>query len=346
MKALQVRDTSPLTITIVGWASEFNYTSLPLNLHQLQVSIMNYLSTFLKGIAMGAADVVPGVSGGTIAFITGIYDTLLESIRRINPHLIQHWRQHGLLSTFRHINGGFLLVLFSGIFTSILTLAKFISWLLSSHPIPTWSFFFGLIMVSVWHLLQQIEKRQVSRLLALVVGGVFAYTITMINPIQLDVTTFNIVLAGSIAICAMILPGISGSFILLLLGMYTPILNAVKTLQIDMLSLFMFGCILGITSFSHLLSWLLKRYRDITLTFLTGLMMGTLPKIWPWKETVTWRTNSSGQEVPVLQHNLLPWDYEQLTTQPAQLGMAILCMLSAVILVLGLEKIAQQEKSD
>ncbi|WP_217516736.1 DUF368 domain-containing protein [Vibrio metschnikovii] len=306
---------------------------------------MNYLSTFLKGIAMGAADVVPGVSGGTIAFITGIYDTLLESIRRINPHLIQHWRQHGFIATFRHINGGFLLVLFSGIFTSILTLAKFISWLLVNQPIPTWSFFFGLIMVSVWHMLQQVEKRQASRFLAFIVGGVFAYTITMINPIQLDVTTFNIVLAGSIAICAMILPGISGSFILLLLGMYTPILNAVKTLQIDMLSLFMFGCILGITSFSHLLSWLLKRYRDITLTFLTGLMMGTLPKIWPWKETVTWRTNSSGQEVPVLQRNLLPWDYEQLTTQPAQLGIAILCMLSAVIVVLGLEKIAQREQS-
>ncbi|EKO3564619.1 DUF368 domain-containing protein [Vibrio metschnikovii] len=306
---------------------------------------MNYLSTFLKGIAMGAADVVPGVSGGTIAFITGIYDTLLESIRRINPHLIQHWQQHGLIATFRYINGGFLLVLFSGIFTSILTLAKFISWLLINQPIPTWSFFFGLIMVSVWHMLQQVEKRQASRFLAFIVGGVFAYTITMINPIQLDVTPVNIVLAGSIAICAMILPGISGSFILLLLGMYTPILNAVKTLQIDMLSLFMFGCILGITSFSHLLSWLLKRYRDVTLTFLTGLMMGTLPKIWPWKETLTWRTNSSGQEVPVLQHNLLPWDYEQLTTQPAQLGIAILCMLSAVIIVLGLEKIAQREQS-
>ena len=307
---------------------------------------MNYLSTFLKGIAMGAADVVPGVSGGTIAFITGIYDTLLESIRRINPHLIQHWRQHGLLSTFRHINGGFLLVLFSGIFISILTLARLISWLLMSHPIPTWSFFFGLIIVSVWHMLQQVEKRKATCLLALVTGSALAYTITIITPIQLDVTTITIMLTGSIAVCAMILPGISGSFILLLLGMYTPILSAVKALQFEVLSVFILGCILGITSFSHLLSWLLKRYRDMTLTFLTGLMMGTLPKIWPWKETVTWRTTSSGQEVPVLQHNLLPWDYEQLTTQPAQLGMAILCMLSAVILVLGLEKMAQQGKND
>lgn len=303
---------------------------------------MHHLSTFLKGIAMGAADVVPGVSGGTIAFITGIYDTLLESIRRINPYLIQHWRQHGIKSAFQYINGSFLLALGAGIITSILTLARLISWLLLSHPIPTWSFFFGLIIVSVWHMLKQVQQRDLSRLSALICGVVFAYTITMINPIELDVTTFSIIIAGSIAICAMILPGISGSFILLLLGMYAPILNAVKSLQLSVLSLFILGCIIGITSFSHLLSWLLKRYRDMTLTLLTGLMLGTLPKIWPWKETLTWRVNSSGEQVPVLQQNLLPTTYEQLTHTPSQIGIALICMLSAIVLVLILERTAQR----
>lgn len=306
---------------------------------------MNYVITFLKGIAMGAADVVPGVSGGTIAFITGIYDTLLESIRRINPNLISHWRKYGALATFQHINGGFLLALLGGILTSIVSLAKFISWLLETHPIPTWSFFFGLIVVSVWHMLQQIEQRSFSRWLAMILGIILAYTITVLNPIEMEITHLNMVIAGSIAICAMILPGISGSFILLLLGMYTPILNAVKALQVDILSLFLLGCIIGITSFSHLLSWLLKHYRDITLTFLTGLMLGTLPKIWPWKQTISWRINSHGEQIPVEQHNLSPFDYEQVTAQPTQLGIAIVCMLCAIILVLGLEKLATRTHS-
>ncbi|WP_158116724.1 DUF368 domain-containing protein [Vibrio cincinnatiensis] len=305
---------------------------------------MNYVSTFFKGIAMGAADVVPGVSGGTIAFITGIYDSLLESIRRINPSLILYWKKQGSRATFQHINGAFLLALFGGIFTSIISLAKLISWLLVAHPIPTWSFFFGLILISVWHMCQQIEQRSLSRWLAIGIGVLVAYTITVLKPIDMEVTHLNMVLAGSIAICAMILPGISGSFILLLLGMYTPILDAVKTLQIDILALFLAGCVIGITSFSHLLSWLLKRYRDITLAFLTGLMLGTLPKIWPWKQTTQWSTHSHGEPIALTQQNVSPFSYEQLTTQPAQFGLAILCMLCAVFLVLGLEKFASRTR--
>ncbi|WP_099610935.1 DUF368 domain-containing protein [Vibrio fujianensis] len=305
---------------------------------------MNYISTFFKGIAMGAADVVPGVSGGTIAFITGIYDTLLESIRRINPSLILYWKQRGIQATFQHINGGFLLALFGGIFTSIISLAKFISWLLATHPIPTWAFFFGLILISVWHMLQQVHQRCLSRWCAIGIGVLLAYTITVLKPIDMEITHLNILIAGSIAICAMILPGISGSFILLLLGMYTPILNAIKTLQIDILSVFLVGCVIGLTSFSHLLSWLLKHYRDVTLTFLTGLMLGTLPKIWPWKQTLSWRINSHGEQVPLIQQNLSPFDYESLTAQSAHLSLAILAMLGAMILVVGLEKFASRTR--
>lgn len=301
---------------------------------------MNYISTFLKGIAMGAADVVPGVSGGTIAFITGVYDTLLESIRRINPGLLGMWKREGFSAAFRHVNGGFLIALFGGIVTSIVSLAKLISWLLETHPIPTWSFFFGLILVSVYHILRQVQQKSLSRWCSLVLGIAFAYSITVLKPLNLDFTSINILLAGSIAICAMILPGISGSFILLLLGMYSPIIDAVKSLQGSVLGLFVLGCLVGLLCFSHILSWLLSHYRELTLSFLTGLMLGTLPKIWPWKETISWRTNSHGEQVPLVQNNLTPFQFEALTSQPAQLGLALLMMACAIFLVLGLEKYA------
>lgn len=302
---------------------------------------MNYFTTFLKGVAMGAADVVPGVSGGTIAFITGIYDTLLESIRRVNPSLLGIWKRDGFKAAFNHINGLFLISLFGGIFISIATLAKLISWLLVTHPIPLWSFFFGLILVSVFHMLKQVEQRTVSRFIFLLLGVAFAYSITVLKPLHMEPTSLNVLLAGSIAICAMILPGISGSFILLLIGMYTPVLGAVKSFDISILALFLSGCVVGLLTFSHLLSWLLRRFRDFTLVFLTGLMLGTLPKIWPWKETLTWRTNSKGEQVPLLQENLSPFDFEAVTSQPAQLGIAIVLMVCAIALVLGLEKFAE-----
>lgn len=302
---------------------------------------MNYLSTYLKGIAMGAADVVPGVSGGTIAFITGVYDTLLESIRRINPSLIRLWKQQGFKAVCSHINLFFLLSLFAGILTSILTLAKLISWLLVTHPIPIWSFFFGLIVVSVYHMLKQVEHKQWAQWGFLFIGVALAYSITVLKPISMEPTSINILICGAVAICAMILPGISGSFILLLLGMYAPILGAVKAMQVSTLALFASGCVLGLLSFSHLLSWLLKRHRDTTLMFLTGLMLGTLPKIWPWKETISWRTNSHGEQVPLLQHNLSPFEFESITSQPSQLFIAIILMLCAIGLVLGLEKFAE-----
>ncbi len=293
---------------------------------------------------MGAADVVPGVSGGTIAFITGIYDTLLESIRRVNPSLLTIWKREGFKAAFNHINGFFLVTLFSGILVSIGTLAKLITWLLNTHPIPIWSFFFGLILVSVYHIVRQVEKRDAVRFITLLAGIAFAYSITVLKPLHMEPTMLNTIIAGSIAICAMILPGISGSFILLLLGMYTPVLAAVKGFQIDILALFLCGCVIGLLTFSHLLSWLLRKFRDATLMFLTGLMIGTLPKIWPWKETLTWRTNSKGEQVPLLQHNLSPFEYEHVTSHPSQFAIAVVMMLAAIALVLSLEKFADSSK--
>ncbi|KZX55858.1 DUF368 domain-containing protein [Vibrio sp. HI00D65] len=303
---------------------------------------MNYLSTFFKGMAMGAADVVPGVSGGTIAFITGIYDKLLESIRRINPSVLGLWKREGFKAALNHINGFFLISLFAGVFTSIATFAKLISWLLITHPVPLWSFFFGLILVSVFHILKQVEKRDIIRFVFLLLGVAFAYSITVLKPLQMEPTSINILIAGAIAICAMILPGISGSFILLLIGMYGPVLGAVKEFQIDVLALFLAGCVIGLLTFSHLLSWLLRSFRDFTLVFLTGLMIGTLPKIWPWKETISWRINSKGEQVPLIQENLSPFNFEAVTSQPSQVTLAVIMMLVAIALVLGLEKFAKR----
>lgn len=291
---------------------------------------------------MGAADVVPGVSGGTIAFITGIYDTLLESIRRVNPSLIGIIKKDGLKAAFDHVNGTFLILLLSGILTSIFTLARFLTWMLHNNPIPLWSFFFGLIIVSVNHMFKQVKQWKVNRFVSVLAGAFFAYGITVLHPLNLEPTTVNILIAGSIAICAMILPGISGSFILLLLGMYGPILAAAKSVDIITLGTFATGGVIGLLSFSHLLSWVLRNYRDIALTFLTGLMLGTLSKIWPWKETLTWRINSSGEQVPLLERNLSPLTFEQVTGQPALLAYAFAAMIMGIALVWGLEKLADK----
>lgn len=293
---------------------------------------------------MGAADVVPGVSGGTIAFITGVYDTLLNSIKKVNPSLFKLWKREGFKAVLTHINAGFLLALFGGILTSILTLAKLISWLLVTHPIPLWSFFFGLILISVVHILKQVEERRLIHVLFLFIGVGFAYTITVLQPIDMQPTSINLILAGAIAICAMILPGISGSFILLLLGIYPTILTAVKELNIPVLGLFTLGTVVGILSFSHVLSWLLNKYRAATLVFLTGLMVGTLPKIWPWKETISWRIDSHGARVPLVEQNLWPHQFEQIMGQPSQLVISIVCMLAGIGIVWVLEKVAQTKQ--
>ncbi|OOE66735.1 DUF368 domain-containing protein [Salinivibrio kushneri] len=307
--------------------------------------IKNLVSTYLKGMAMGAADVVPGVSGGTIAFITGIYTQLLESIRRITPRLFTLWHKERFKAVWHHINGTFLCVLLAGILTSIASLAKGISWMLTHHPIPLWSFFFGLIIASALHIAKQLPAPRISpkTVLAALLGIGFAYWITIANPLQLTASPLTVFLAGAIAICAMILPGISGSFILLLLGMYSPILDAVHQTQFGLLGLFAVGAVTGLLTFSHLLSWLLRRYYALTLAFLTGLMLGTLGKIWPWKHTLTWRTNSSGEQVPLMQDNLLPGAYEAIVGHPAQVSLAIIAMIGGFVLVLLLERFSPKQ---
>ncbi|WP_019342415.1 DUF368 domain-containing protein [Stutzerimonas stutzeri] len=296
----------------------------------------NALLLYLKGMAMGAADVVPGVSGGTVAFITGIYDELLRSIGSV-PNAIPALLRGRIAEAWRIANATFLLVLFAGILTSVLSLAKLITYLLEHHPIPVWSFFFGLILVSVHLVSKEIQRRNLSRLVSLCLGIGFAYWITVAAPVQWSASSVSLFFAGAIAICAMILPGISGSFILVLLGLYPVVLGAVKALDLGVMLTFAAGCLVGLLSFARVLSWVLRRWRDLTLAFLTGLMLGSLNKVWPWKETLTWRTNSHGEPVPLLEQNLLPGAYGDLTGQDPQLLLAILLAVAGIALVLGLE---------
>ncbi len=289
---------------------------------------------------------MPGVSGGTIAFITGIYDRLLAAIGACTPEKLVWLARGRWRDTWRAIDGGFLLSLLAGIMLSIGTLASLISYLLEVHPELIWSFFFGLILVSVFLVGREIRSWNLWTLLMLVIGTVSAYIITVAAPVQWPVNPPMVFIAGAIAICAMILPGISGSFILLLLGMYTAILGAVRSLDIGLLLIFASGCLVGILSFSRLLSWLLEHARSATLALLTGLMVGSLNKVWPWKETLTWRENSQGHLEPLLQSNLLPGQYEVITGAPAYWQGGLGLMLLAVILVLALEYIGRRQRRD
>jgi putative membrane protein len=291
---------------------------------------------------MGAADAVPGVSGGTIAFMTGIYEELIFSLKQCSFSALKVLFSSGIKPTWQHINGTFLLALFGGVILSILTISRVVLYLLSNHPILLWSFFFGLILAAVWSLIRHIEKWQASIIATFLLGTVSAYLITTISPTSIESTPLIVFLSGMIAICAMILPGISGSFILLLLGMYAPMLMAVKELQILTLCIFASGCLAGLLSFSHVLSWMFKHYKTLTLALLGGFMLGSLNKVWPWKQTIESVIDRHGKEIPLVQNNVLPQTFETLNNQAAYLWAAIALMLLGMVLVILLEKMGTQ----
>ncbi|WP_035802256.1 DUF368 domain-containing protein [Dasania marina] len=303
---------------------------------------MSLIGIYLRGLAMGAADVVPGVSGGTIAFITGIYQTLLASIKSVNPSNIKLIYQQGFKAFWQAVNGNFLLALLLGIVTSILSLARVISYLLEQHPLLIWSFFFGLIVASALHVGKQIKHWRWSYALILMVGVVLAVAITELKPSELSVSPWVVFAAGSIAICAMILPGVSGSFLLVLMGLYGPILTAVKELNLVIIACFAAGCGVGLLSFAHLLSWLLARFYYATMSLLTGFLLGSLNLVWPWKQTLSTYTNSKGKELALEQINRWPTDYALLTQQSAQTLSCIAMAVLGVILVLALELVSSK----
>ncbi|HHX35290.1 MAG TPA: DUF368 domain-containing protein [Gammaproteobacteria bacterium] len=296
---------------------------------------------FLKGVAMGAADVVPGVSGGTVAFITGIYDELLDALSRI-PEAAWLLVRGQVKAAWQLANANFLLILFSGILLSVLTLARLITWLLDTQPIALWSFFFGLILVSCYLVARDIQRWQLSRWFVFCVGAGFAWWITVASPLSWGDDLLSLFAAGAIAICAMILPGISGSFILLLLGLYPTVLLAVKQLNFSILLVFAAGCLFGLLAFAKVLHAALQHFRDLTLALLTGIMFGSLNKIWPWKQTLSWRIDRHGNELPMLQENISPWHFAEVFQIDAQLIPALLLSIFGIVLVIVIERYASK----
>lgn len=302
-----------------------------------QRKFIEYIVISLKGMAMGAADVVPGVSGGTIAFISGIYEELLTSISSVNFKNLKLLINEGPKAAWKAVNGNFLLALMIGIFISILSLAKLISWLLENKPILVWSFFFGLVLASILYIGKQITRWNVLTVILLLVGAVVAYYITTLEPLVSENSSpLFIFLAGSIAICAMILPGISGSFILVLLGAYKPVLDAIHDRDLKMLGFLAAGAVVGLLSFSKVLKWLFAHYKNLTLAVLTGFILGSLNKIWPWKETLTWRINSHGESVPFNEQSISPFSFDG----DPQIVAAIALSMVGFALIILLEKIA------
>lgn len=299
---------------------------------------MQWLIIYLKGMAMGAADVVPGVSGGTIAFITGIYERLIQAIRSVNLQWFSLLFQGKWQECWQRADGGFLVALIAGIGTSVLLLAGVISWLLLNEPVLIWAFFFGLIIASSIYITRQVSHWSIAAMVLLCLGAAFAVTIGLARPAEVEVSTAYLFMCGAIAICAMILPGISGSFILVLLGAYSVILQAVHQLDLAVLLVFMTGCVVGILLFSHVLGWLLEHHHDPMLAALTGFLIGSLYLIWPWKEVISYYTSGSGKQKPLEQLNVSPERFSEVTGQDPQVLLVILLVCLGVILVLGLEK--------
>lgn len=306
-------------------------------------SLTDYLIISLKGMAMGAADVVPGVSGGTIAFISGIYEELIESLNNINSSIFKELRSKGIKYTWKKLNGPFLLALMSGVLISIFSLAKGVEWLLEHHPILLWAFFFGLVAASIVYISKQIKTTLwdiagLKVFLAITIGGSIAYFITILNPIESSDSNLFLFFAGALAICAMILPGISGAFILVIIGAYGPVLEAISNRDIKTILIIGTGAIVGLLSFSKLLKWLFESYNQLTLAALTGFMIGSLNKIWPWKVVLTYRMNSKGVEIPLNEESICPFNY----VGDAQFLQAIGLMLFGFFIILFLEKIGKK----
>ena len=296
--------------------------------------LKDYGLLLLKGMGMGAADVVPGVSGGTIAFISGIYGELIDSIKSINASSLKLLLTGKIASFWKAINANFLLAIVTGIAISIFSLAKLITWLLVNEPVLVWSFFFGLILASTIFVARDIHKWDWKTYVSIIVGIVIAFYITIATPAETPTHLWFIFLCGAIAICAMILPGISGSFILVLLGKYFYIMEAVKTFNIPIMVVFICGAAIGIISFSRVLSFALHRFHDVTIAVLAGFMLGSLNKVWPWKETIETYVDSHGVIKPLVESNIFP---------NQQIGPAIALMVFGFLLVCVLENISKRK---
>ena len=296
----------------------------------------DYLGLTARGFCMGAADVVPGVSGGTMAFILGIYEELIQSIRMVGqPVFLRAVFRLRLKEIFQILNWPFLAAVALGIFLAIITLARSLEWMLENQPIMIWSFFFGLVLASIFVVSKRIGQWSPLLIAAAALGTAGAYMLVGLVPAQTPESWWFLILSGALAICAMILPGISGAFILVLLGKYQFVLSAVNQRDLLTIALVGIGAVVGLVTFAQLLGWLFKRYHDLTIALLTGLMLGSLRKVWPWKIDLEFMTDRHGELVPILQQNILPpWSVNGAFNSEILVGLALALVGCAVVLLL------------
>lgn len=288
---------------------------------------------------MGAADAVPGVSGGTIAFISGIYEELISTISNIRLELFEILFKQGFSKFWKALNGNFLLALLTGIIISFVSFMRLAKFLLENYPILIWSFFFGLIVASIYFVGKQITKWSAAIFFVLAIGAVAAFYISKLPSMANTENHWFLFLAGAIAICAMILPGISGSFILIILGAYKTLSDALHDFDFKKIAIFATGAIIGLLSFSHILKWLFKHYHNQTLAVLTGFILGSLNKVWPWKKTLTWHTNTEGMKIPLIQESVSPFAFDG----DPKLLYAIVLMTIGFLSLLILERLGSKK---
>jgi len=334
----------------------------------MQRNFKDYFIIALKGVAMGAADAVPGVSGGTIAFISGIYEELISSISNINLALFKTLKQDGFKAFWTQANGNFILALLTGIVISFASFMRLAKYLIEQHPVLIWSFFFGLIVVSIYFVGKQITKWNIGTIVTLILGAALAFYITSLPSLAVNNNPWFLFFAGAIAICAMILPGISGSFILIILGAYKALSNAVHDWDFKKVAIFAVGAVVGLLSFSRLLKWLFKNYHNTTLALLTGFILGSLNKMWPWKKTMSVMNDETGTIVPfesisdlgtlsvfqkntnnfesyktVLEDSISPNLYSEINGINPQLLLSVGLMIAGFLTIFILEKIGSKK---
>ncbi len=337
----------------------------------MQRRLLDYFIITLKGVAMGAADAVPGVSGGTIAFISGIYEELINTISNVNFSLLKTLKENGFSLFWKQLNGNFILALLTGIIISFISFMRLAKYLIEQHPVLIWSFFFGLIVVSIYFVAKQITKWNTATIIALIIGAIAAYYITGLPSLAANSNPYYLLFAGAIAICAMILPGISGSFILVILGAYKTLSDAFHDFDLKKIALFATGAIVGLLSFSHILKWLFKNYHNTTLAVLTGFIFGSLNKIWPWKKTISVMDDKTGEIIPftnitdigtlsvfqkstndfesyktVVEESISPFQYSELNKYIVneQLFPAIVLMIAGFLTIFILERVGTKKQ--
>lgn len=293
---------------------------------------------------MGAADAVPGVAGGTAAFLSGIYDELVHSLNEIDRDAVKLLLRKDYKAVWEKINGNFLTAVFAGILTSYFTLAGLVTWLLRDQSIVLLSFLFGFILLSAPLVLRTISEWNWRTALFLILGIGAAWILTLTAPIEGPNSWWYLFFVGILVVCGTFIPGISGSLMLLLLGMYQYMIQAVNSVNVLAITIFVAGGLVGLFGFSRLLTWALDNHRNRTTALLAGLMLGSLNKVWPWRQVLEYATNRHGERVPALDKSILPWDYLTLTGKDPQVFQAILMMAMGVFIVFLIEKISARLK--